>query len=83
MERKPSDSPTASGLDPHISQDSAHAQAPRIAKARGVTPDEMNQLVNQFTEHPDLGLLGEPRVNVLQLNLALDQRFAVKPVVKQ
>ena len=74
---------SASGLDPHISPDSAHAQAPRIAKARGVTRDEMNQLVNQFTERPDLGLLGEPRVNVLQLNLALDQRFAVKPIVKQ
>ena len=69
---------SASGLDPHISPDSAQAQAARVAKARGVSPDQMNQLVAQFTEGPDLGLLGEPRVNVLLLNLALDRRFAVK-----
>jgi len=69
---------SASGLDPHISPDSAQAQAPRVAKKRGISLDQMNQLVGQFTEGPDLGLLGEPRVNVLLLNLALDQRFAVK-----
>jgi len=74
---------SASGLDPHISPDSAQAQAPRIAKTREMTPDEMGQLIKEFTERPDLGLLGEPRVNVLQLNLALDKRFAVKPIVKQ
>ena len=74
---------SASGLDPHISPDSAQAQAPRIAKTRAMTPDEMGQLIKEFTERPDLGLLGEPRVNVLQLNLALDKRFAVKPIVKQ
>jgi K+-transporting ATPase ATPase C chain len=78
---------SASGLDPHISPDFAHAQAARVAKARGVTPEQVNQLVAQYTEGPDLGLLGEPRVNVLRLNLTLDQRFSVnhdvKPAVKQ
>ena len=69
---------SASGLDPHISPDFAHAQASRVARVRGVTPDQVDQLIAQFTEGPDLGLLGEPRVNVLRLNLALDQRLAVK-----
>jgi K+-transporting ATPase ATPase C chain len=69
---------SASGLDPHISPDFAHAQASRIARVRRVTPDQVDQLIAQFTEGPDLGLLGEPRVNVLQLNLALDQRLGVK-----
>jgi K+-transporting ATPase ATPase C chain len=69
---------SASGLDPHISPASALAQASRIAKARAVSPDQINQLIAQFTEGPGLGLLGEARVNVLLLNLALDQRFAVK-----
>jgi potassium-transporting ATPase KdpC subunit len=69
---------SASGLDPHLSPDSAKAQAPRVAKARGVTVDQMNQLIAQFTEGPDLGFLGEPRVNVLKLNLAADQQFPQK-----
>jgi potassium-transporting ATPase KdpC subunit len=69
---------SASGLDPHISPDSAHLQAARVAKARGIQTDQANQLVVQFTEGPDLSLLGEPRVNVLRLNLALDQQFPVK-----
>ena len=69
---------SASGLDPHISPDSARAQIARVAKARGVSADQMNQVVAQFTEGPDLGLLGEPRVNVLKLNLALDQQFPAK-----
>lgn len=69
---------SGSGLDPHISPDSALAQAPRVAKARGVAIDQLNHLIAEFTERPDLGLLGEPRVNVLKLNLALDSRFARK-----
>jgi len=66
---------SASGLDPHISPDSARAQAGRIAKARGVSIDRVNQLIAQVEEAPALGLLGEPRVNVLRLNLALDNSF--------
>ena len=69
---------SASGLDPHLSPDSTKAQAPRVAKARGVSVDQVNQLIAQFTEGQDLGLLGEPRVNVLRLNLALDQQFPRK-----
>lgn len=66
---------SASGLDPHLSPDSARAQAARVANTRGASVEQINELIAQFTEGPALGLLGEPRVNVLRLNLALDQRF--------
>ena len=69
---------SASGLDPHLSPDSAQAQAPRVAKARGVPVEQVTPLIARFTEGPDFGILGDPRVNVLQLNLALDQQLALK-----
>jgi potassium-transporting ATPase KdpC subunit len=63
---------SASGLDPHISVRNAELQAPRVAKARGMSLQEVLKLVHTCTEGPDLGFLGEPGVNVLELNLALD-----------
>ena len=75
----PQDAVTASssGLDPHISPANAEAQAARVAKARGVAPDQVKLLISQHTDRPDWGFLGEPRVNVLPLNIALDQKFPV------
>lgn len=69
---------SASGLDPHISPAFAQAQAARVAKSRGKSIDQVNRLIAQFTEPPDLGLLGEPRVNVLKLNLAMDRELGSK-----
>ena len=68
---------SASGLDPQISPANAEIQAGRVAKARGVSTDQVKQLIPQFTDQADLGFLGEPRVNVLMLNIALDQQFPV------
>jgi len=73
----PSDMATASasGLDPHISPANAALQIVRVASARGMSPETVRQLVTRYTEGRQLGFLGDPRVNVLRLNLALDSMF--------
>ncbi|MGH8101257.1 MAG: K(+)-transporting ATPase subunit C [Chthoniobacterales bacterium] len=71
----PADAVTASGsgLDPHISLRNAELQIPRVAKARGLSEQKLHELIQQNTDGRDLGILGDPGINVLQLNRALDQ----------
>lgn len=72
--RVPADAVTtsASGLDPHISVKNAHLQAPRVAKARELSEKTVLREIANYTEGRDLGVFGEPRVNILKLNMALD-----------
>lgn len=69
---------SASGLDPDISPAAAHYQAARVARERGMAPDQVNALIVQNTQKPLWGVLGESRVNVLALNLALDASSTVR-----
>jgi K+-transporting ATPase ATPase C chain len=72
----PSETVTTSGggLDPHIPPNAAEIQVPRVARARNVDPSRIRELVRAHTEPPLLGVFGRARVNVLQLNLALDEQ---------
>ncbi|UHA74499.1 potassium-transporting ATPase subunit KdpC [Paenibacillus sp. 481] len=66
---------SGSGLDPHISPEAADAQIPRIAKESGIAIEQLKQMVSKHTQSPDLGIFGEPRVNVLLLNLDVKQQL--------
>jgi K+-transporting ATPase ATPase C chain len=70
---------SGSGLDPHISPAAAIYQLPRVAKARGMTEDQVRAMMDRFTVMPFLGLFGEPGVNVLELNIALDEVHGPSP----
>jgi potassium-transporting ATPase KdpC subunit len=69
---------SASGLDPHITPETAEFQLPRVARERGATVEQLGALIQKHTEDRQFGFLGEPRVNVLELNLELDERFPTR-----
>jgi potassium-transporting ATPase KdpC subunit len=71
---------SASGLDPDITPAGAEFQVPRLARERGLGEDQVRQIIRQYTQGRQLGILGEPRVNVLEVNLALDQ---LKPIARK
>jgi potassium-transporting ATPase KdpC subunit len=73
---------SASGLDPHISPANAALQADRVAQARHLSRQQLDELIRRITQGPDWGVFGDPRVNVLELNLALDRLGASGPVSK-
>jgi potassium-transporting ATPase KdpC subunit len=71
---------SASGLDPDITPAAAEFQVPRLARERGLSEDQVRQVIRQYTQGRQLGFLGEPRVNVLEVNLALDE---LKPMARR
>ena len=74
---------SGSGLDPHLSPQAVIWQIPRVANARGVTPERIRAVVEAYIEGRNFGLLGEPRANVLLLNLALDRQFGRPAAIAQ
>ena len=70
---------SASGIDPHVSPHNALLQTARIAKTRSVATERVAAIIRQYTEGPELGVFGDPRVNVLEVNLALDRTFGAPP----